>query len=89
MRRGRALARIMMLSILLSGPKPLTKATDDMATSNAEAELIFNRANVSLARSQKLIASWLPQAADSARVTKSDEELQREEDEMFTPVPEK
>ena len=53
----------------------------------SEADLIFNRANVALSRSQKLIASWLPEVSDADG--KSQEQLQQEEDEIFTPIPEK
>jgi hypothetical protein len=61
-----------------------------MSTPKAEADVIFNRANVSLARSQRLIASWLPPpTAEELSNTKSEEQLQREEDEIFTAVPEK
>lgn len=67
----------------------VTSLLPQMAASNPEAELIFNRANVALARSQRLIASWLPQTPEPTANTKSEEELKREEDEMFTPVPEK
>lgn len=56
--------------------------------SSEDANVIFNRANVALARSQRLVASWLPAETDHAS-KKSEEELQREEDELFTPVPEK
>ncbi|PWY64748.1 hypothetical protein BO70DRAFT_192219 [Aspergillus heteromorphus CBS 117.55] len=60
-----------------------------MATSKAETDIILNKANVALARSQRLVASWLPPATteDQANI-KSEEELQREEDEIFTAVPE-
>ncbi|EEH44029.1 uncharacterized protein PADG_00318 [Paracoccidioides brasiliensis Pb18] len=61
-----------------------------MSVSKTEADVIFNRANLALARSQRLIASWLPpKTAEEIANTKSEEELQREEDEIFTPVPEK
>lgn len=60
-----------------------------MAASKSESEVILNRANVALARSQRLVASWLPaQTEDELANTKSEEELQREEDEIFTAVPE-
>ncbi|PYH97472.1 hypothetical protein BO71DRAFT_417046 [Aspergillus ellipticus CBS 707.79] len=60
-----------------------------MATSRAKTEIILNKANVALARSQRLVASWLPSSTteDQANI-KSEEELQREEDEIFTAVPE-
>ncbi|PYH47244.1 uncharacterized protein BP01DRAFT_372562 [Aspergillus saccharolyticus JOP 1030-1] len=55
----------------------------------SETDIILNKANVALARSQRLVASWLPapKAEDLVNV-KSEEELQREEDEIFTAVPE-
>ncbi|OOF91277.1 hypothetical protein ASPCADRAFT_409311 [Aspergillus carbonarius ITEM 5010] len=60
-----------------------------MATSKAETDIILNKANVALARSQRLVASWLPTpAADDQAHVKSEEELQREEDEIFKAVPE-
>ncbi|KAJ9194356.1 hypothetical protein DTO164E3_5334 [Paecilomyces variotii] len=62
-----------------------------MTAPTNEADVIFNRANIALARSQRLVASWLPPKSDEelAQQTKSEEELQREEDEIFTAVPEK
>ncbi|KAJ5580091.1 uncharacterized protein N7459_006076 [Penicillium hispanicum] len=60
-----------------------------MSLSKSESDVILNRANVALARSQRLVASWLPaQTEDELTHTKSEEELQREEDEIFTAVPE-
>lgn len=55
----------------------------------SEAEIIFNKANVALARSQRLIASWLPpRTAEEVANAKSEEDLEREDREMFAPVPE-
>ncbi|KAJ5180730.1 hypothetical protein N7492_003940 [Penicillium capsulatum] len=60
-----------------------------MSLSKSESDVILNRANVALARSQRLVASWLPaQADDELAAAKSEEELQREEEEIFTAVPE-
>lgn len=60
-----------------------------MAASKIESDVILNRANVALARSQRLVSSWLPaQTEDELSHVKSEEELQREEDEIFTAVPE-
>lgn len=60
-----------------------------MSLSKSESDVILNRANVALARSQRLVSSWLPkQSDDDLANTKSEEELQREEDEIFTAVPE-
>lgn len=54
-----------------------------------ESDIILNRANVALARSQRLVASWLPEKTpDELANAKSEEELQREEGEIFTAVPE-
>ncbi|KAF2396262.1 hypothetical protein EJ06DRAFT_250665 [Trichodelitschia bisporula] len=53
----------------------------------SEADIVFNRASVALASSQRLIASWLPPATDTGP-TKTEEELAKEEEEMFKPVPE-
>ncbi|KAI5295374.1 hypothetical protein KEM55_006208 [Ascosphaera atra] len=60
-----------------------------MSVSKTEADIIFDRANVALARSQRLVASWLPKSDEETSNTKTEAELQREEDEIFTPVPEK
>ncbi|KAJ5747975.1 uncharacterized protein N7511_009671 [Penicillium nucicola] len=60
-----------------------------MSLSKSESDIILNRANVALSRSQRLVASWLPQeSTDELATTKTEEELQREEDEIFTAVPE-
>ncbi|MCJ1281255.1 hypothetical protein MMC26_000573 [Xylographa opegraphella] len=54
-----------------------------------EADIIFNRANVALAKSQRLIASWLPpRTEEELRNAKSEAEVERDEQEMFAPVPE-
>lgn len=55
----------------------------------SEADIIFNRANVALARSQALIDSWLPpKTAEEIANTKSEEEIRKEEEEIFKPSPE-
>jgi Protein of unknown function (DUF3245). len=59
-----------------------------MSLSKSESDVILNRANVALSRSQRLVASWLPQQTEELANPKTDEELQREEDEIFTAVPE-
>ncbi|KAL4888557.1 hypothetical protein BDV59DRAFT_211049 [Aspergillus ambiguus] len=64
-------------------------ATPTMSISKSETEVILNKANVALARSQRLVASWLPPpTSDELSHTKSEAELQREEDEIFIAVPE-
>ncbi|MCJ1243302.1 hypothetical protein MMC30_000499 [Trapelia coarctata] len=60
-----------------------------VSTSTSEADIIFNRANVALAKSQRLIASWLPpRTEEELRNAKTEEEIEREEAELFAPVPE-
>ncbi|KAJ5187339.1 hypothetical protein N7449_010333 [Penicillium cf. viridicatum] len=60
-----------------------------MSLSKSESDVILNRANVALSRSQRLVASWLPQqTTEELANPKTEEELQREEDEIFTAVPE-
>jgi hypothetical protein len=54
-----------------------------------EADIIFNRANVALAKTQRLIASWLPPPTpEELANAKSEEELIKEEQDIFAPVPE-
>ena len=60
-----------------------------MAATTSEAEIIFNRANVALARSQRLVASWLPPRTEQELLNpKSEEEIEKEEQELFKPMPE-
>lgn len=60
-----------------------------MAPAPSEADIIFNKANVALAKSQRLLASWLPPRKPEEQLnTKTDEELEKEEREMFVPMPE-
>jgi Protein of unknown function (DUF3245) len=55
----------------------------------SEADVVFNRASLALAKSQRLIASWLPaKTADEAAGLKTEEELDLGDAEIFTPVPE-
>jgi hypothetical protein len=55
----------------------------------SEGDIVFNRASVALAKQQRLIASWLPpRTAEEASNSKTTEELEREEQEMFAPIPE-
>jgi hypothetical protein len=60
-----------------------------MSLSKADTDVILNKANIALARSQRLVASWLPAApATGENNAKADAELQKEEEEIFTAVPE-
>ncbi|GMF79180.1 unnamed protein product [Aspergillus oryzae] len=53
-----------------------------MSLSKTETDVILNKANVALARSQRLVASWLPPKTQEEQAnTKSEEALQQEEDE--------
>ena len=56
-----------------------------MATNKfSEADVIQNRIAIALAKSQQLVASWLPAAEPS---TKTAEELEKEEAAVFAPMP--
>ncbi|KAL3441911.1 hypothetical protein BJX65DRAFT_321967 [Aspergillus insuetus] len=74
-------------------PKITPRNQEKMSLSKSETDIILNKANIALARSQRLVASWLPVQQTSAEQdlsnAKTDEELQREEDEVFTAVPER
>ncbi|KAL8995375.1 MAG: hypothetical protein Q9169_004883 [Polycauliona sp. 2 TL-2023] len=60
-----------------------------MTAQPSEADIIFNRANVALAKSQRLVASWLPpRTEDELKNSRTEEQIEKEEQEMFTPVPE-
>ncbi|KAL8898567.1 MAG: hypothetical protein Q9207_006635 [Kuettlingeria erythrocarpa] len=60
-----------------------------MAPQPSEADIIFNRANVALAKSQRLVASWLsPRTPEEAKTAKTEEEIEKEEQDLFAPVPE-
>lgn len=60
-----------------------------MPAQPSEADIIFNRASVALAKSQRLVASWLPpKTTEELANTKSEEELENEESAIFTPAPE-
>ena len=60
-----------------------------MTAQSSEADIIFNRANVALAKSQRLVASWLPpRTDDELKTARTEEQIEKEEQEMFTPVPE-
>ncbi|KAL9614888.1 MAG: hypothetical protein Q9167_000630 [Letrouitia subvulpina] len=60
-----------------------------MAHRSSEVDIILNRANVALAKSQRLVASWLPpRSEEELKKAKSEEELDREEQEIFKPAPE-
>ena len=54
----------------------------------SEADIVFNRANLALARHKKLVASWLPPLPNEQANQKSADELDKDEEEMFAPVPE-
>ncbi|KAI4722732.1 hypothetical protein E4T48_00957 [Aureobasidium sp. EXF-10727] len=59
---------------------------DDTPT---EADVIFNRANVALARSQHLVQSWLPtKSGQETLPQKTHQELLKEDEELFKPTPE-
>lgn len=54
-----------------------------------EADIIFNRVNVALARNQRLIASWLPPpTAEELAAEQEQGKGIAPNDELFKPVPE-
>ena len=55
-----------------------------------EIDVTINRTNVALARSQRLVASWLPSSPDE-RSEREEEKKEEEEEEnkIFVPVPER
>lgn len=59
-----------------------------MSKDSYEADVILNRSNVARARSERLMQSWFPKrATDEATITKSEEELKREDEELFKAEP--
>ncbi|OBW63810.1 MAG: Proline iminopeptidase [Aureobasidium pullulans] len=55
----------------------------------SDSDVIFNRANVALARSQRLVQSWLPtKSAQETVQSKSEQELLKEDEELFKSTPE-
>lgn len=60
-----------------------------------EADIIFNRANIALARSQRLVASWLPPrtttTSDQSNTSEGNNQQadDADDDEIFTAVPER
>jgi Protein of unknown function (DUF3245) len=54
----------------------------------SETDIIFNRASLALAKSQRLIASWLPPQSREGAAAKTEEELDKEECDIFSSVPE-
>lgn len=58
-----------------------------------EADIIFNRANIALARSQRLVASWLPPrtttTSEESNTSGLDDKQDDDDDEIFTAVPER
>ena len=55
----------------------------------SEGDIVFNKVNVALAKQQRLVASWLPpRPLEEPANSKTHEELEKEEEEMFAPVPE-
>ena len=60
-----------------------------MSTTPSENDVILNRVNLALAKSRRLIASWVPpKTAEELANAKTDEELEKEEQAIFTPAPE-
>jgi len=54
-----------------------------------DADVVFNRANVALAHSQRLVQSWLPtKTSHDTLPEKTHQELLKEDEELFKPTPE-
>lgn len=54
-----------------------------------EADVIFNRANFALARNQRLVQSWLPtNTSQETHLQKTEQELLKEDEELFKSTPE-
>ena len=54
----------------------------------ADADIIQNKLNVLIANQQRLLSSWLPpRTADELKNVKTQEEIEKEEEAIFTPVP--
>jgi len=63
-----------------------------MSAAQDGEDIIFNRSNVNSAKTQRLIDSWMgamgaPSAADDP-TSKTEEQLQREDEELFNTGPE-
>ncbi|KEQ70564.1 hypothetical protein M436DRAFT_14949, partial [Aureobasidium namibiae CBS 147.97] len=55
----------------------------------SDADVVFNRANVALANSQRLVQSWLPtKTRQETQPQKTHQELLKEDEELFKPTPE-
>jgi Protein of unknown function (DUF3245) len=54
----------------------------------SESDIVFNRASLALAKSQRLIASWLPPRTPTDVDAETEEELEKQESEVFSPVSE-
>lgn len=69
---------------------PQNEKNERKKMSKAETDVILNRTNIALARSQRLVASWLPPQTqeEAENPLKSEEEMLAEEEEMFVAVPE-
>jgi hypothetical protein len=68
----------------------LAPAMPPKDTTPSEADIVFNRANVALARSQRLIQSWLPPktAEDVVHEQHSTQDLLKEDEQVFKATPE-
>jgi len=85
------ISKVSLTSSTSKSPQDITKRkTKRKKGEMSSTDIILNRASVALARSQRLVASWLPPQTteEQSSNAKSEEELQREEDEIFTAVPE-
>jgi hypothetical protein len=59
-----------------------------MVSTRFEDDVLLNKVNIALAKSQRQIASWLPPKKTEDTQAKSEKEIEKEEQEMFIPAPE-
>lgn len=67
----------------------MAKKKRDHQNGASQADVIFNRASLALAKSQQLIASWLPpKQGEELKAPDSTEAVDEDDKEIFTPTPE-
>lgn len=59
-----------------------------MVSTRFEDDVLLNKISIALAKSQRPIASWLPPKKAEDAQAKSEQEIAKEEQEMFIPAPE-
>jgi hypothetical protein len=68
---------------------PVHRPTMPKDNTPTDADVVFNRANIALAHSQRLVQSWLPtKTGHDAQPQKTQQELLKEDEDLFKPTPE-